>query len=422
MIETAELLSRLAPVMAEAPAGPLGVAVSGGSDSLSLLLLLSRWASETGREIRAVTIDHGLRHGSAREAAAVADLCCMRGIVHETCRWEDWDGSGNLQAHAREARRRLIADWVVRHGIGPVAIGHTLDDQAETFLMRLARGSGVDGLSAMQPITRLSGVTWLRPLLAIRRNELRAWLTQYGMCWAEDPSNGDRRFDRVRVREALQTLEGLGIGPDRLAETAARMARARGALERATGELARQTIEAGDCGDVALRVAQFSDAPEEVRLRLLSEILCWVGGETYRPRFVRLAPMARAICDGSLGKGATLHGCIARKCGDRIVIRREPGRVSAPVSVEKRVWERRWKLDMLPERVEGLTIAALGRRGLSQVPNWRSTGFARETLLSTPAIWKQHDLVAAPLAGLSNGFAFRLCGLPAGFAVGSRLH
>ena len=131
------------------PPGPVAVAVSGGGDSVALLLLLQ----ETGaRPLAAVTVDHGLRPESAAEAAAVAALCSARGIAHTLLRWEEPAGAGNLQARAREARRRLIGDWARGRGIGAVALGHTLDDQAETFLLRLARGSGVDGLSGMAPV------------------------------------------------------------------------------------------------------------------------------------------------------------------------------------------------------------------------------------------------------------------------------
>ena len=146
-----------------AGSGPLGVAVSGGGDSVALLLMLATVAR--GRPLAAVTVDHGLRPESGDEAAAVEALCAARGIPHATLRWNGWDGAGNLQDRARQARRTLIGAWARANGIGAVALGHTLDDQAETFLMRLARGSGVDGLSGMAPATRAEGVLWLRPLL-----------------------------------------------------------------------------------------------------------------------------------------------------------------------------------------------------------------------------------------------------------------
>ena len=293
------------------PAGRLGVAVSGGGDSVALLLLLL----SAGRDVAAVTIDHGLRPGSAGEAAAVAALCAARAIPHATLRWEGWDGAGNLQDRARQARRALIADWAKQRGIGVVALGHTLDDQAETLVMRLGRGSGVDGLSAMQPEIEAEGVRWVRPLLDVRRSALRAWLTAAGVAWAEDPSNADLRFDRVRVRQALPLLAELGIGPERLAATARVLGRARAALEQATGELAAACLGDGGAGDLLLDPGPFAAGAEELRLRLLAAALSWVSGAVYRPRLVRLEAAQAAVVGGRVGHGLTLHGCVLRARG-----------------------------------------------------------------------------------------------------------
>ena len=164
------LASALDAVVAAAPEGEIGVAVSGGGDSMALLLLLEEAAARAGRVVAAVTVDHGLRPESGGEAAAVAALCAGRGIAHATCRWGDWDGAGNLLDRARQARRALIADWARGRGIGAVALGHTLDDQAETVVLRLARGSGVDGLAGMAAVVRAEGILWLRPLLGVRRD------------------------------------------------------------------------------------------------------------------------------------------------------------------------------------------------------------------------------------------------------------
>ncbi|WP_114967069.1 tRNA lysidine(34) synthetase TilS, partial [Alkalilacustris brevis] len=182
----------------------LGVAVSGGGDSVALLLLVADWAAARGVRLRAVTVDHGLREGAAQEAEAVARLCAELGIGHDILRWQGWDGQGNLQDAARRARQGLIAGWARDHGLAAVALGHTRDDQAETVLMRLARGAGVDGLSGMAPLRLAVGLAWLRPLLDVGRAELRALLRARGVPWAEDPSNEDARFQRVRARRALE--------------------------------------------------------------------------------------------------------------------------------------------------------------------------------------------------------------------------
>ncbi len=376
--------------------------VSGGGDSVALLLLMQR----TGRGIAAITVDHGLRAGSAREAEAVAALCAARGIPHEIRVWRGWAGGGNLQDAARRARRGLIADWARGRGIGAVALGHTLDDQAETVVMRLARGSGVDGLSGMAATSTAEGLVWLRPLLGVRRAALRGWLEAEGVGWAEDPSNEDARFDRIRARAALPGLAALGIGSERLAATARAMARARAALEGATADLAASCVEEGVAGDLLLDPAPLAAAPEEIRLRLVAAALSWVAGAIYRPRLVRLETALAAIEAGRIGHGLTLHGCVLRARGGRIAIRRELARVAAAVPLAEGRWDGRWQVYGAPPQAEGLAIGALGPGGLKHVGE-HPEGLSRETLVTTPAIWHLGELVAAPLARPEAGFGFR---------------
>ncbi len=381
--------------LAELAPGSVGVAVSGGSDSTALLCLMADCVAGSLHRVEAITVDHRLREGSAAEAAAVARLCAARGIPHVVRAWVEGP-QGNLQGSARAARQRLIAGWASERGIVAVALGHTLDDQAETFLMRLARGSGVDGLAAMAPATRLRGLLWLRPLLGRRRSELRDWLAAQGIGWSEDPSNADDRFDRVRARAALGPLRRLGLGPERLAATAAAMARARAALEAATADLARVAVEPGVAGDAWLDPAPLRRAPEEIRLRLLAGTLAWVSGAVWRPRLAALAALDAALIAGDLPEGITLHGCVLRPRRGRVAIRREPARAAPSVPVTA-AWDGRWEL-ATPAAEPGLSLGALGRSGLALCSDWRRHGIARETLLSTPAVWRGAELVAAPFA------------------------
>jgi tRNA(Ile)-lysidine synthase len=384
--------------------GALGVAVSGGSDSTALLLLLQ--AAARGRPLAAVTVDHRLRAESAQEAAAVAALSAARGVPHDILHWQGWDGAGNLQDKARQARRALIAGWARDRGIGAVALGHTLDDQAETFLMRLARGSGVDGLAAMAAETADVGLVWLRPLLGVRRAALRGWLETEGVAWAEDPSNADDRFDRVRARAALPLLGPLGLGPERLAATARAMARARAALEAATAELAAACVEEGPAGDLTLDPGPLRGAPEELRLRLLAAALVWVSGAVYRPRLARLEAALAAIGEGRVGHGLTLHGCVLRARGGRIAIRRELERVAPAVPVTAGRWDGRWQLEGTAPGGEGLLIGALGAGTAARLGE-HGPGVSREALATTPAIWRSGELVAAPVARPDPRLRFR---------------
>ncbi|MCO8144190.1 tRNA lysidine(34) synthetase TilS [Rhodovulum tesquicola] len=375
---------------------PLGVAVSGGGDSVALLLALA------GRRVHAVTVDHGLRPEASAEARFVAETCARLGLLHETLRWRGWDGQGNLQDAARRARYRLIADWAAGQGIGRVALGHTRDDQAETVLMRLARGAGVDGLSAMAPARDALGVTWLRPFLGLSRADLRAFLTERGQGWIEDPSNEDARFDRVQARRALATLAPLGITAEGLAATAARMGSARAALEAATLAAARH-VACEERGDVVLARAGLDALQDEIARRLLVAALCWVASSDYPPRAEALAETLAAL---DSAPRATLHGCLIAREGECLRIAREPAAVAGTVAQADALWDGRWRLD--GPSGPGLEIRALGEAGLGDCPDWRATGLPRASLLASPGIWQGKQLVAAPLAGLSNGWQARL--------------
>jgi tRNA(Ile)-lysidine synthase len=392
----APLLATISPVLDRAGPGPLVVAFSGGGDSTALLLLTRAWAGARAREVLAVTVDHGLRPGSAAEAGKAAAFSAARGIPGEILRWTDWDGTGNLQDAARRARRRLIGRFARDRGAAAVILGHTLDDQAETFLMRLARGSGVDGLAAMRAESRWNRLPVLRPMLGLRRAALRDYLRNEGATWVEDPSNEDPRFARVRVREAFAALDALGLGAERLAETAAAMGRARAALDHATAALARLALAAGAAGDVAIDLARLAEAPREIRLRLLAGALAWVAGAPYRPR---LSSLDRALDGLETGgaRGLTLHGCLIRRDRGRALIRREPAAMAPPVPLAARSWDGRWEW-IGGEAVAGVSIGALGPAGLAQCGDWRARGLGREALLSTPALWRGEVLVAAPFA------------------------
>jgi tRNA(Ile)-lysidine synthase len=386
----------------------IGVAVSGGGDSMAALAFARDWAAPRRVAVHAVTVDHGLRAGAADEARAVAQFCAARGIAHDTLRWQGWDGRGNLQAAARDARYRLIADWARRGGMAAVVLGHTRDDQAETVLLRLARGSGVDGLSGMAAQRMTRGLLWLRPLLGVRRAALRAFLRAEGIGWFDDPSNDDPRFDRVRARAALASLAPLGIDAEGLAATAERLQDARAALEAVTAAEAGRLMRV-EAGDVVIRAAPFGELPRAVRERMIAHALCWISTAPYRPRHAAL----RALSEGVLaGRSGTLHGCLVTLRRAEVWIGREPQAVAGHSCPVGRVWDNRWRLTgpEAPDAVEAddLTIAALGDAGLGQCPGWRATGLPRASVMASPAVWRGATLVAAPLAGRANGWVARL--------------
>ena len=349
-----------------APPAPVGIAVSGGSDSTALLLIAADWASRRKITIRAATVDHGLRPESGDEALTVARLCDGLDVPHDTLSVCVAESGGNLQAQARAARYDGLARWARDHGLASVLLGHTLDDQAETLLMRLARGSGVEGLSAIQEAREWAGVRWLRPMLEERRAGLRAWLAARDVGWIDDPTNEDPGFDRIRARRALETLEPVGITPEGLAATAQRLARQRRVLEAAMADLAAQALRPGRFGEARLARAPLHTVPRDTALRLFAETLRQIGASAYRPRFRAVDEHFRRALQATESTSATLAGCLIRPEPDRdtILICREPAAVAPPaeITARKMIWDGRWEIETPPEAA-GSTVGALGPDG-----------------------------------------------------------
>lgn len=374
----------------------MAIAVSGGGDSLALLDLVVSLSD--GRDIRAVTVDHGLRPEAATEAAMVGAYCASRGISHAHLRWTGWDGTGNLQAEARAARYGLIGGWAAGQGVGQVWLGHTRDDVAETFLIRLGRASGLDGLSRMAPVFHRAGLTWVRPLLDIPRADLRHHLTTQGIPWVEDPSNQDDRFARVRARKILDALSPLGVAVEAIAHSAAALADARGlVVEQMTREWAeRVTVQGGD-----LLVQSAGAGPETLR-RLVMAALRIVGGGDWPARHAALSDLNARLAQ--VGRH-TLAGCLVSREGATLRVAREWQAVRTLECATTAEWDGRWRLTGPHE--PGLTIRALGQ-GVASCPDWRATGLPRDSLSAAPAVWCGAELVAAPLALLSKGWGAEL--------------
>lgn len=389
------------------PPTALGLAVSGGGDSLALLHLASLWAARHGCALHVATIDHGLRPESKDECALVTRHATDLNATHDILPW-GWDGRGNLQDRARRARQDLLRDWAHGRGIRHIALGHTRDDQAETLLMRLQRGSGVDGLAGMAPARRDGPVTWLRPLLDMRRDTLRDHLRNLGWGWAEDASNLDPAYERVRTR---QVIAALGLDVDRLAETAAHMAAARRVLDHAATQAA-QAIVTQDFGDLVFNRASLSALPSDTRERLVAAALCWVGQTPYRPRLGAL----RAALDRPRD---TLHGCLMVQRDDSLRICREWNAVGALATPFPGPWDGRWRLDG-PAPL-GAQIRALGPKGAAQTDRagWL---LPRDSILSSPAIWQDSTLIAAPLAGFAPEFRAKCRALPPDWPASHSTH
>ncbi|HEY2032915.1 MAG TPA: tRNA lysidine(34) synthetase TilS [Rhizomicrobium sp.] len=296
-------------------AWPGVIAVSGGGDSVALMLLLAAYAKHAKLPAPIVlTVDHGLREGSAKDAKAVVKMAAEAGLKAHALTWKGAVPKSDIEAEARSTRYRLMGEWLVAHKIDALYVAHTMEDQAETFLLRLARGSGLDGLSAMRviapyPMQGFDKLMVVRPLLDMARAPLRDFLRGKKQSWLEDPMNGDPRFARSKLRAAWPQLEALGLSAQRVSDAAEHLGRAREALDDMTAALLMRAARFEDGGALVDSV-RLKMAPREVGLRALAGLLTRVSGEAYRPRFGRLERLFDSIRDGTLAGGATLHGCI----------------------------------------------------------------------------------------------------------------
>jgi len=286
---------------------PLGLAVSGGPDSLALLLLAGRVRPDN---LRAATVDHQLRPEAAAEAAAVAAICARLGVPHDilTVRVE-----GSVQAAAREARYAALGDWCVAHGLTHLATAHHADDQAETLLMRLARGAGLSGLAGIRATRPLCpDVTLVRPLLGARKVELEAIVAAAGLQPALDPSNADPRYDRTAARGLLAATDWLD--PVRLAQSAAHLADAEAAIEWATDRAFSERFDGMSLDPEGL--------PHEILRRLVLRVFA---AHEETPRGPDLARLIGAL---QAGQPATL-GTLKASPGKRWTFTPAPARKRA---------------------------------------------------------------------------------------------
>jgi len=369
--------------------GGLGIALSGGGDSVALLHLAHRWAGARGVPLAAASVDHGLRPGSAAEAAMAGAQAQRLGISHRVLNWAGGGATGNLMGNARKARLGLLADWAASQGVAAVATGHTRDDVAETLLMRLSRGAGIDGLARMAERRQDRGVIWLRPLLDVGREELRDWLRDIGVTWIEDPSNSDPRFHRARLRQAMGQL---GLDPAMLALSARHLAAARDALDAGlTGLAETATTRAGS---LLLDRRALDALPPEQRRRLLLAGLRFVTGADYPPR---RAAVEHALAKLAQDRRATLGGAVLDPT-HMLLIHREPAAAAGVTAQRPRLdWDRRWRLSgLLPGDAVG-PLAADAHRF-----DWRAAGLTHLEAQALPAIRRGDHLFAPALTPASG--------------------
>jgi tRNA(Ile)-lysidine synthase len=325
LADPAALSALFSPIVGEAV---VGLAVSGGSDSLALMLLVHRWAEQQPQSpvVIVYSLDHGLRPEAADEVAMVGAEAERLGFAFRGLLWSGDHPETGLQEAARQARYSLIGEAMAADGANVLLTAHHRADQAETILMRLAHGSGLDGLKGMGAFSEVEGVRVFRPLLDVDPAILASIVSDAGLCAAQDPSNNDETYERVRWRRLLPSLAREGLDGAALARFAARMGEADEALAKLADAAFAELVVLDGFGAATLPLAALGQLGPAVGRRVLSRVLAVVGGRQKVRALGQVERLFEQLTTNTLPRGTTLLGTIIRIKDGHVSVAREPGR------------------------------------------------------------------------------------------------
>jgi tRNA(Ile)-lysidine synthase len=336
----------------------IALAVSGGSDSMALLRLADRWSNKSVK-ISVLTVDHGLRAEAAAEAAKVAEWGGLLGLEHQTLRWEGTKPKTGLQAKARTARYDLLSSWCIANGVRFLLTGHTMDDQAETVLMRQQRTDTAESLTGIWETAVWNGVNVFRPLLGQSRTGLRTYLSSLGQPWIDDPSNLDTRFERVRVRQTLDQEARPDLQKIELADIAERAGRAARAMALTTEQWINGQLTSYPEGFGAIPRAGFCELDPGLQRRVLQQLLL-IYGAGNRAEPGELDYLAKWIMGHGISR-RTLGGAVLACRQTSVLIGREWARISPDPAVVPDSRETLWDGRFLVKAPPKAQVVAVGR-------------------------------------------------------------
>ncbi len=381
----------------------VAVGVSGGADSICLCRMLARCAEKSSREVLALTVDHGLRAESASEAKQVHKWLSDLKIPHKTLIWQGEKPKTAIEEEARLARYALLTDECKKQGIKYLCLAHNKNDNVETFFIRLAKSSGVDGLSGIKPESVRNGIVILRPLLNFTREQIKATNNFMKQPWIEDPSNENEIYERVRFRKARSFFDSLGLSLDAVAKTMDKLSAVSCFLSERRDDFCRKYVMVSDFGFLKVNLSAFLSLEDETARRVLEKVIGAVAGEddyVYPLRTAKVSDLMNKIRSASF-KSATLGGAkITKKDKNKwlhIVKEARSAEDDRPAVGKHIVWDR-FVLDFDEELPKGLYVGKLGDdlpEGLKDVKKI----FSADVLKTIPAIRDKDGLLFVPLLG-----------------------
>lgn len=321
----------------------LAAAVSGGPDSMVMCYLLQKFCIKNNIALHVLIVNHMLRTESSAEAQNVQLFLNNQGIKTKILTWDGKKPSSNIQALAREKRYQLLSDYCKTNNIHHLITGHQADDQAETVLLRIIRGSGIDGIAGMQESSKINNIFILRPMLSIRRSEIMKMIQETQWLYVEDPSNKNSAFSRIKVRNLLSNPEW-SFMHNKLQLLGKNATRARNYLQQQTDNFIKNKWTFSELGTASINLHEYITEHEEIALRALSKVLMYIGGNTLPPRLVQIEKIYSDLKTNQWND-RTLFGCILRLRKKQLSIMREYKDIPTymPVIANKvTVWDNRF--------------------------------------------------------------------------------
>jgi len=338
----------------------IALAVSGGRDSLALMFLIKKWLGNNNfdKDVVVLTVNHQLREESNAECAEVALIAQGYGFHHKILIWHHENIKTSIQEKARNARYDLMINYLKENGIDTLITGHTLDDKIETFLMRLSKGSGLEGLKSIQTSRNLDGINLFRPLLNLTRDQTTKTLVSQNIGWIDDPTNTDEKYERIKIRNNISTLEKLNISKDMLQLTLNRLGRAHEVISNITEKALLEVLHFDSLGYVSLDYDILIAYPYEIIIKVFEKALIYVNGKR-----VSLQSLER-VCSEVIQtrKPKTINGCVIYTKKNIIHITRENRDIeSFNLKVgDLYVWDNRFKICLKSFNEDFITIKNLG--------------------------------------------------------------
>lgn len=351
----------------------IAIGVSGGIDSLALLLLFNDWAKQNNSILYAITVDHKLRETSTQEASYINNICTNYNINHIILTWEGKKPISNIEAIAREKRYELIAEFCKENDIKYLLTGHHLEDQAETFFIRLFRGSGIDGLSCMQNEIIMNNLHIIRPFLHIHKYELKNYLEKNNIQWIEDESNNDEKFLRNKIRNFLNSFDNKEEITERIGFAVNDINKCKNFIQAKIEEVENKILDFSSFGICLINTSELLKIEEDLSLRLLAKTSMKISGNVYKPRLEKLKRLYDEIHNyyyNFENLKYTFYGCVFQKYDDnRMVVYREYNAIENDINLEfnkEVIWDNRFTIK-LKKPIENLIITHIKSGEFNQV-------------------------------------------------------